>query len=60
MNQFVGGNMEVCELLFSFLHFFSSLFKCSHCTFTYSNICLINNFPYLFDFISIFSGQHCW
>ena len=47
MNQFVGGNMEVCELFFSFLHFFSSLFKCSHCTFTCSNICLIISHIYL-------------
>jgi hypothetical protein len=52
MNQFVGGNMEVCQLLFpSCISLFSSGTLL---------ICLINNFPCLFDFASFFSGQHCW
>jgi hypothetical protein len=37
MNQFVGSNMEVCELLFSFLYFLCFLLKCSHGTFACSS-----------------------
>jgi len=44
MNQFVGGNMEVCEWLFPSC--ISSLFS-STLTFTCSNICLIISHIYL-------------
>ena len=59
MNQFVGGNMEVCELFFFLLAFllFSLQVFSLH---LYLLQHMFNNFPYLFDFVSIFSGQHCW
>lgn len=60
MNQFVGGNMEVCELLFLSCISYFFIFKCSYCTYTCSNIYLINKFLCSFNFVSLFfAGQHC-